>query len=157
MRQGKVLFLKVVIVILGLIVLGICIGLPFLAKETAELNPAYAYLKYPVLFGMYLSAIPFYFTLYQGYKLLRYISVNESFSEHSVAALRAIKYSCASISGIYLIGMIFLFTQDAIHPGVTLVGFVIIFVTTVLSIFSAVLQELLYNVLKIKSENDLTI
>ena len=157
MRQGKILFLKVVIVVLGLIVLGICIALPFIAKEAAEMSPEDAYLRYPVLIGMYVTAIPFYFTLYQGLKLLRYISVNESFSDHSVAALRAIKYSCASVSVMYLIGMVFLFIQEALHPGLALTGFVIVFVTIVPSIFSSVLQELLYNVLKIKSENDLTI
>ena len=53
--------------------------------------------------------------------------------------------------------MILLGTQNALHPGIAIIGLVIFFASIVIMLFTAVLQELLKNVLKIKTENDLTI
>ena len=53
--------------------------------------------------------------------------------------------------------MILLGTQNALHPGIAIIGLVILFASTVILLFTAVLQELLKNALRIKSENDLTI
>ena len=61
------------------------------------------------------------------------------------------------ISVLYVIGMILLGTQNALHPGIAIIGLVIFFASIVIMLFTAVLQELLKNVLKIKTENDLTI
>ncbi|MDM5326781.1 helix-turn-helix domain-containing protein [Neobacillus sp. CF12] len=48
---------------------------------------------------MYVSAIPFYFALYQAFTLLSYIDKNKAFSEISVKALKKIKnYAAANLS-----------------------------------------------------------
>lgn len=113
----------------------------------------------PLLFGMYVPALPFFFALRQSLKLLDYIDRNTAFSDLSVKALKKIKYCAITISGLYAAGMPYIFfvgdKDDA--PGVILIGLVIIFASFVVAVFAAVLQRLLGNVIEIKTENDLTV
>ncbi|MBP1933196.1 5'-3' exonuclease [Ammoniphilus resinae] len=53
-----------------------------------ELYPEMAYMKSLVLIDMYAAAIPFYFALYQAFRLLNYIDKNQAFLELSVKALK---------------------------------------------------------------------
>lgn len=48
-------------------------------------------------------------------------------------------------------------SQNALHPGIAIIGLTIIFTSVVIAVFTAVLQKLLKNVLDIKSENDFTV
>jgi hypothetical protein len=158
MKRGTLTFLKVAVFTIGIITLSLCIfALPSLARYTVEMNPEFAYLRYPVLIGLYLTAIPFFFALYQALKLLSYIKTNNAFSQLAVNALNRIKYCAITIIILYVIGMLFLGSQSALHPGIAIIGFIILFTAMVIFLFTAVLQELLKNVLEIKSENDLTV
>jgi hypothetical protein len=65
---------------------------PGIANYAAELFPDRAYIKYLIFMDLYAAAIPFYFALYQAFKLLSYIDGNKAFSELSVKALKNIKY-----------------------------------------------------------------
>jgi hypothetical protein len=113
----------------------------------------------PLLLGMTLAALPFFFALYQGLLLLRAIDKNAAFSAHSVTAIRHIKFCAAIISAFYALMMPFIVRvaekDDA--PGVALIGLMLIFAPLVTAVFAAVLQKLLQNALDLKSENDLTI
>lgn len=158
MKRGKTLFLKIAIFLIGSTVLALCIfWLPWQADEAAKFAPEFAYLKYPILIGLYGSAIPFFFALYQALKLLNLIESNNAFSELSVKILEKIKYCAIFISMLYVVGSIYLLSQNALHPGIALAGLTIIFTSAVIAIFVAVLQSLLKNALDIKSENDLTV
>lgn len=156
--KRETLFLKMAVVFIGLPILALCIfALPWIAKEAVEYYPSY--LVYSVIIGMYITAIPFYFALYQAFKLLNYIDKNNAFSEASVKSLKYIKYSATIIGSMYGVGMpIFYYigeTDDA--PGVILIGLVFTFAPIVIAVFAAVLQKLLQNAIDIKSDNDLTI
>ncbi|MDL4840142.1 DUF2975 domain-containing protein [Aquibacillus rhizosphaerae] len=158
MERGTTLFLKVAVFLIGITVLALCVFLlPWLANYTAEMYPEFAYLQYPILIGLYITAIPFFIALYQALKLLNYIDNNNAFSELSVKALKYIKYCAVTISILYVIGIIFLISQNASQPGIAVIGFTIIFTSAVIAVFTAVLQKLLKNALDIKSENDLTV
>lgn len=158
MKQGTTTFLKVAIVIMGMIVFAVCtLWLPVVANETAEIYPEYAYLKFPVLISLNITSIPFFLALYQAWKLLNYIDNENAFSHQSAISLGHIKNYAIAIIVIYIIGMFSLVLQNALHPGIAIIGLVIIFATLVISIFATVLQELLRSVLEIKAENDLTI
>jgi hypothetical protein len=113
----------------------------------------------PILLGLYVPAIPFFFALYQAIRLLGYIDRNNSFSELSVRAFRNIKYCALAISGLFAGGMPYIFyaadRDDA--PGVILMGLVIIGASVVIATFSGLLQKLVQNAVDIKSENDLTV
>jgi len=154
MKLDSTLFLKFIVVLIGIIVLALCIFLLPAGIRTDQTG-----LYRPILLGMYLPAIPFFIALYQALKLLSYIDRNKVFSKSSVKTLRFIKYCAIIISGLYTAGMPYIFyvadKDDA--PGVAAIGFVIIFASFVIATAAAVFQRLLQNAVDIKSENDLTV
>ncbi|UOQ83732.1 DUF2975 domain-containing protein [Gracilibacillus salinarum] len=155
MKRGTTLFLKIAILIIGSTILALCVFLlPKLANDTARMYPEYAHLHYPVLIGMYVTAIPFFIAVYQAFKLLNYINNNKAFSGLSVQALTYIRYSANTIIALYIAGSIFLITQQALHPSIAIVGFTIVFASCIIAVFSAVLEKLLQNAIAIQSEND---
>jgi hypothetical protein len=158
MKVGTINFLKVSVFIIGIITLSLCIfALPSLADYSAKMNPEYAFLELPVLIGIYITAIPFFLSLFHALKLLNYIKSKSVFTELAVSSLKQIKNSAISIIVLYVIGMFLLAFLNALHPGIAIFGIVIVFATLVISVFTAVLQELLKSAIIIKSENDLTV
>ena len=106
MKLVTTLFLKLAIVFIGIVVLALCIFLvPKIGNFAGELYPDIAFMKSLVLIDMYVATIPFYFALYQAFKLLSYIDKNKAFSELSVKALKNIKYCALTIGTLYLLGM----------------------------------------------------
>jgi hypothetical protein len=160
MKRVSTLFLKIAVILIGIPILALCIFLvPEIANYAAELFPNIAYMKYLVLIYLYVTAIPFYFALYQAFKLLSYIDKNKAFSELSVRALKNIKYCAITISILYVVGMPLFYLMAEIDdaPGIILIGLVVIFASMVIAVFAAVLQKLLKEAIDIKSENDLTV
>lgn len=154
MDRGSTLFLRGVVLLIGLVVLAIC-ALVLPVGIRTDTTGDYR----PILIGLYVAAVPFYIALYQSMKLLRYIDLDKAFSELSVKALMAIKYCAVTISAMFAAGMPYIYRvadrDDA--PGVVAVGLVIIFASFVIAMFAGVLQKLLQNAIDIKSENDLTV
>ncbi|PUB10368.1 DUF2975 domain-containing protein [Paenisporosarcina sp. OV554] len=107
--------------------------------------------------SVHFTAIPFFLAMYQGFKLLIFIESEIAFSELAVISLGHIKNCAITIIILYQIGIFLLLSQNALHPGIVIIGFVIIFTTLVISLFTAVLQQLLTSALKLKSENELTV
>jgi hypothetical protein len=158
MKHGSTLFLKIAVFLIGTPVLALGIfGFTWLANNPA--NPDYAYILYPILIGMYVSAIPFYIALYQAFKLLGYIDKNQAFSELSVKSLKKIKFCAMTISGLYvvIIPFVYLVAELDDAPGLIIIGMVPIFASMVIAVFAAVLQRLLQEAIDIKSENDLIV
>ncbi|KPU44098.1 hypothetical protein OXPF_22650 [Oxobacter pfennigii] len=156
--KSETLFLKMAVILLAIPVLALCIfGLPYIAKEAV--NHYSLYLLYPVIIGMYVSAVPFYLVLHQAFKLLCYIDKNKAFSEASVNSLKHIKYYASIIGIIYGAGMplFYLMAETDDAPGIIIIGLALTFAPVVIAVFAAVLQKLLKNAIDIKSENDLTI
>jgi MFS superfamily sulfate permease-like transporter len=150
MKLESTLILKVTVIIIGIPVLALCIfWLPRFVN----------YLPYPILIGVYATAITYFFALYQALKLLGYIDKNKAFSELSVKALKYIKYCANIISIIFAVLTPFLFLIAEADDAPGLIGFpiIIIFASIVIGVFAAVLQKLLKEVIDIKSENDLTV
>ncbi|MEF2245722.1 DUF2975 domain-containing protein [Paenibacillus sp. IITD108] len=160
MERGTTLFLKTAVILIGIPVLALCIFLvPEIANYTAVLYPDHAYLKYLVFIVFYAAAIPFYFALYQAFKLLGYIDKNKAFSDLSVQVLKKIKYCAFLISSLFVLGLpiFYLIAEKDDAPGIIIIGMVLIFASMVIAFFAAVLQKLLKEAIDMKSENDLTI
>ncbi|MDP3954478.1 MAG: DUF2975 domain-containing protein [bacterium] len=160
MKQASTLFLKVTLFIMGGAALAFCIfAVPAISKGVGIEWPKLAYLKYPILIGSYLTAMPFFFALYQAFKLLSYIDKNTAFSLNSVRALRYIKYCGITMCILYVASMPIIFqiadADDA--PGLVLFGMILAAAPAVVAVFAAVLQKLLKSAIDIKSENDLTV
>ncbi|MCY8139505.1 DUF2975 domain-containing protein [Bacillus inaquosorum] len=160
MNRVSTLFLKIAVLLIGIPILALCIFVvPKIANYTAELFPNMAYIQYLVFIFLYGAAIPFYFALYQAFKLLSYIDKNKAFSKISVRALKNIKYCAVTISILFAAGMPFFYLMAEVDdaPGIIVIGLVIIFASMVIAVFAAVLQKLLKEAIDIKSENDLTV
>ena len=154
MKKGSTLFLKLVIYALGLAVLGLCVILLGNAFGNEQIG-----LYAPILIGMTVAAIPFFFALYQALLLLRYIDNNTAFSGSSVRAIKTIEYCALTISTLYAAEMPFIIyvAEKYDSPGVVAIGLVCIFAPLVVGVFAAVLQRLFQHAIDIKSENDLTV
>lgn len=154
MKHGSTLFLKAVISLIGVVVLALCI---FLLPK-GILSDQTGYYR-PILIGMYLPAIPFFFGLYQGLKLLSLIDKDKVFSENSVKALKHIKHCSAVVGSLYAVSMPYIFyvaeRDDA--PGVVLIGLVFTFAPLIIAVFTAVFEKMLRDAIVIKYENDLTV
>jgi hypothetical protein len=154
MNKGSTLILRLVIILIVIAVLALCTIVLPLGIITDKTN-----LYRPILIGMYIPAIPFFYGVYQAWKLLSSIDHNKAFSISSVKALKSIKYCAFIISGLYALGMPYIFyaadRDDA--PGVVAIGFVIIFASFVVATSAGLFQSLLQNAVDIKSENDLTV
>ncbi|RAR43895.1 DUF2975 domain-containing protein [Paenibacillus sp. MDMC362] len=160
MKRGSTLFLRIAVILIGIPVLALCIFVvPEIAEFISELYPDHTYLRYLVFIDLYATAIPFYFALYQAYKLLGYIDKNKAFSELSVRVLKNIKNCAAIISSLFVVGMplFYLIAEKDDAPGIILIGMALIFASMVIAVFAAVLQKLLKEAIDIKSENDLTV
>ncbi|MGG0301339.1 DUF2975 domain-containing protein [Bacillus albus] len=160
MKQGSTLFLKTAIILIGIPVFALCIFLiPNIGNYAAELYPDIAYIKYLILINLYATVIPFYFALYQAFKLVSYIDKGNAFSKLSVRALKKIKQCAVTISVLYVLGMplFYLVAEKDDAPGIIIIGMILIFASMVIAVFAAVLQRLLKDAIDIKSENDLTV
>lgn len=150
MKRGTTLFLKIAVILIGIPVLALCIfWLPGFVN----------YLPYPMIIGVYATALAFFFALYQALKLLSYIDKNIAFSDLSVNALKNIKYCANTISIIYagLIPFIFPIADADDAPGLVAFPIIIVFGSSVIAVFAAVLQKLLKEAIDIKLENELTV
>jgi hypothetical protein len=154
MKKGSTLLLKGVLAAIGLIVLALCVYV--LPKGIS--TDAVGYYR-PILLGMYVPAIPFFIALWQAYTLLGCIDKNNAFSDLSVKSIKNIKYCAFIISGLYAIGMPYIFyaAQRDDAPGVVLIGLVIVGASFVVAVFAAVLEKLVQNAIDIKSETGLTV
>ncbi|MBE7103917.1 DUF2975 domain-containing protein [Bacillus cereus] len=160
MKQGSTLFLKTAIILIGIPVLALCIFLvPNIGNYAAELYPDIAYIKYLILINLYATVVPFYFALYQAFKLVSHIDKGNAFSKLSVRALKKIKHCAVTISILYVVGMplFYLVAERDDAPGIIILGMLLIFASMVIAVFAAVLQILLKGAIDIKSENDLTV
>lgn len=158
--KRETLFLKIAIFVIGFPVLALCLFvLPKFPSFYADWLPELAYLRYPIVFFFYVTAIPFFFALYRAFNILTYIDKNEAFSDLSVKALKHIKHCAASISLLYIAGIPFFYLTADLDdaPGIIIIGLMVVFGALVVAVFAAVLQKLLQKTIEIKSENDLTI
>lgn len=155
-KLRSTVFLRGVVLAIGAVVLAICV---FALPQTImkELDGDFDY--GPILLGLYVTAIPYFYALHQTLKLLSYIDQNKAFSKLSVKALRAIKYCGVVIAGLFATGSPYVFyvadQDDA--PGVLALNLVFIAASLSVAVFAAVLQRLLYDAIALKDENDLTV
>lgn len=159
-RRGSTVFLRLSVSTIGLGVLALCIFLlPLMWIHAYDEWPQHGYAVQAVVAAMYLSAIPFYIGIYNGWRVLGAIDKGQAFSLQPVRALRAIAICAAVISLIYLISLPFFYiwadTTDA--PGLMVIGLFLTGMPLIISVAVALLGRLLSEAVAIKSENELTV
>ncbi|XKE95399.1 DUF2975 domain-containing protein [Metaplanococcus flavidus] len=159
-KQASTLFLKVVLVLMALAVLALCVfGLPGMAARDAELHPEKAYLQYPFLISAYVFFIPVFIAMYQAFKLLTYIDLNQAFSELAVKSLKIIRYCAYAVIVFIVLGemaTIALIRGEDITHIITL-GAIGSFACITVAVFAGLLQKLLKDATRIRSDNDLIV
>ena len=134
MDRNSILFLRIVVVALGIVALAIMIRFPLTEGRAVNLDLLSIYTDPFIVYG-YLASIPFFVALEQAFILLGYIGHNKAFSPNSVQALRTIKY-CAIILSVSIV-MAVLFIMTSHNKNDDPAGFIAIgIVTTFVSIVS---------------------
>lgn len=159
-ERASTLFLKTVIVVIGLAVLAFCITvIPYLATANIRNVPEFRIVFYPALAGLSLSALPFFFALLQAFRLLRLIDRHEAFSQAAAGALRRITFSALAMAAFYALclpmAVVYAELDDA--PGLIIISFAFAGAPLVVATFAAVLQKLVQSAAAMKSEQDLTV
>src|ERR687885_758343 len=88
MERGPILFLKAVIVLVGVGALALMLWEPHIEGRNAHATLFEIYFKDPFLAYAYIASIPFFVALYQAFKVLGYAGQNTVFSQEAVKALR---------------------------------------------------------------------
>ena len=156
MRKSSTIFLKIVLVLVGIVTLAIMIRLPLTEGRAANLDLFSIYADPFLVYG-YVSSIAFFVALYHAYKLLGYIRQNKIFSLDSVKTTKNIKY-CAIALGILIVlaGLyIRIFHGKEDDPaGFIAICIAITFVAIVVAATATVFEKILNNGMNIKSENE---
>lgn len=158
--RRETMILKIAVIMLGIPVAALSVLLlPWIARDAAQSSIRMAYVIYGILILMYISVVPFFAALYQGFRLLGYIDSNKAFSELSLKSIQKIRSCAAAISIIYLFAMPLFYIVAEIDdaPGVILVGMIFVFAQLTVAVFAAILKKLLKNAIDLKNDNELTI
>ena len=158
MKKGSTIFLRVVIVLIGIVALIAMIRFPLTEGRAVNLDLFSIYAD-PFIVYMYLASIAFFVALYQAFKLLGLIGQNKVFSLNSVKALRNIKYCAIILSASIVMAMLYIMMShgDDDAAGAIAMGIVATFISVVIATAAALFERTLQNAVDIKSENDLTV
>ena len=159
-KRGATLILKITLLVIACVVILLGIfALPDMWRGGQAEFPLVAFVFPPMVLGLYATMLPFFFGLWQAFKLISYVEKNKTFSDLSVQAIKKIKYAALVIGIIYMSGLPLLYpiadTDDA--PGLLLFGFLFASIPIVVAVFAEVLERLLQNAVDLKSENELTV
>lgn len=157
-KRTPTAFLQGVIVLFGAAVLAFLLFEPHFEGRNAKATVFEVYFKDPFLAFVYVASIPFFFALYQGFKVLGFVGQSRLFSQESVRAIGMIKWCAIAIIGFILVSVVFLAVGDPEDrpPGV-MMRVVVLFATVVVAAAAATIQRTLQNAVDLKSENDLTV
>lgn len=157
MKNASTLILKIAVFLLALPAVGACaIAILALIRHSSDKFPGKLYPADAVFF---VAVIPYLIALYQTYRLLGYIDRNIAFSERSVRALKAITYCGVAVGAIFaaMSPVILDMARQEDAPGVFAIGLGVAFASFVVAVFGVVLQRLLRNAIRLKTENEFTI
>jgi len=158
MKRGPSLFLRAVLVLIGLGALGFLLWEPHIEGRNAHATLFEIYFKDPFLVFVYVGSIPFFVGLYHAFKVLGNAGRDKEFSPSSVRSLRTIKYCAIALVGFVAVGeVIILLSPSDDRAGGVFMGVLIGFVSIVVATAMAILERGLQNAVDLKSENDLTV
>ncbi|ACT03608.1 DUF2975 domain-containing protein [Paenibacillus sp. JDR-2] len=157
MNRVSTLFLKITVLLMAIPAIAVCI---FAVIALIRNNPnQFPGRMHPSDIGFFVAVIPYFIALYMAMRLLGYIDKNIAFSELSVRALKKIKYCGVSIGIIFVAMMpvVIIMARQEDAPGIIVMGLAVAFASFVIAVFGALLERLLQNAIKLKSENELTV
>ena len=158
MKLAATLFLKAVLVLIGIGALAFLLWEPHVEGRNVNSTAFEIYFHDPFLAYAYIGSTPFFVGLYHAFKVLTYAGRNEEFSARAVRSARIIKY-CALLVIAFVAGgevYIILHESDDRAGGVAM-GVFITFASVIVATAAALLERALQRAVDIKSEHDLTV
>ena len=158
MNRGSILLLRAVILLFGVGVLAGMLWEPQVEGRNANADFTTIYFRDPFLVYAYVGSLPFFFGLYQAFKLLGYVSRGEAFSPDASKALRYIKYCALAVIGFIAGAEAYIVLGvDDDHAGAVAMGLAASFACLLTATAAAVLERVLQSGVDLKSEHDLTV
>lgn len=141
------IFLQVVVALIGIGALTLLLWEPQIEGVNAHATNFEIYCKDPFLALVYAGSIPFFFALYQAFKLLGYVRQNKVFSEAAVQSLRTIKYCALAIIGFVVVEeIVILLNHGSDDPaGGVFMGVLITSGSIVIAAAAAMFERILHN------------
>ncbi len=158
MKRGSTLFLKVVLILIGVVTLVGLIWFPQTEGRATNLDLISIY-KDPLIIYMYIASIPFFVGLFQAFKLLNLIDANKAFTQDAVNTLKIMKFAALSLIGFIALALLYIrfFVHGDDPAGPTGLGIMISFASIVIATAATIFQRLLQNAVDMKAESDLTV
>lgn len=151
-------WMKAIIFIACLMGLVFCVWVvPSIGHDAVTTDPELGFMYWPCLLFIWLTAIPFYASLYISFKICGRIAMDESFCAENALGLKHISILSLLECLLYFIAVMTLLMIHLLHPGVLIMIVFIQFVGLSIAIVSAMLSHLIKKASDIKIENDLTI
>lgn len=158
MKRGSIVFLRAVLVLIGVGAAALLLWEPQTEGRNAHATTFEIYFKDPFLAYVYVASIALFVALYQAFIVLGYVGQDKMLSSDAVRRLRVIKRCAMTIIGFVAGAELFIVLQNADDPqGGFFMGVLIAFIATVVVTATAALERTLQNAVDIKSENDLTV
>ena len=157
MKRGSTIFLRIVIVLIGIGALAFMLWEPHVEGVNKNATLFQMYFNSFVAYA-FIASIPFFVALYQAFKLLGYVGANKVFSREAVKALRIMKYCALTIIGFVALSVIFMIHGDRDdRPAGVFMRMLVTFPSIVVATAAAMFEQILQKAVDIKSENDLTV
>ena len=147
MKKGSIVFLRAVVVLIGIVAIAVMIRFPLTEGRAVNLDLFSIYADPFIIYG-YLASIPFFIALYQAFKLLGYIGENKAFSPNSVKALRIIKYCAITLSILIVVAVLYIMmfhAKDDDPAGFIAVDIVTTFASIVVATAASVFEKIVHN------------
>ena len=158
MKLGATLFLRAVLVLVGIGALALLLAEPHFEGRNAHATPAEIYFQDPFLAYVYVASIAFFVGLWHAFKLLGYAGRDRELSPAAVRSVRTIKYCAIALVAFVLGAELFILSNDSEdRAGGVVMGAVIAFASIVVATAMAVLERSLQRAVDMNSENDLTV
>lgn len=130
---------------------------PEMGAELALGNPALAYMYWPCLIFIWVSAVPVCAALVLVWGIASEIRRDNSFCYKNAARLRAVSLLALGDTLFYLAGTGYLAASQMLHVGILILSAGVMAVGAAITVAAAALSHLTKKAADLKSENDLTI
>jgi hypothetical protein len=158
MNRGSILFLKAVLVLIGIGALALLLWEPQIEGRNAHATFFEIYFTDSFLAYVYVGSIPFFVALHQAFRVLGYAGQNTVFSPAAVRTLRTIKHCAIAIIVVVAVSTLFMVHGDPDdRPAGLFMRILITFPSIVIATAMVILERVLQNAVDLKSENDLTV
>ena len=151
-------WLKLIVVVIGAFGLLFCFWIiPAFGRDQAEAFPEAAYLFWPCLIFVWVSAAICYTALFFLWKICDEISKDRSFTVKNARYLQKISRLALAESIFCTVGMIVLFLLNALHPSILLFFILLTVAGFGVAIVAAIFSRLTLKAAELKQDQDLTI